>query len=68
VRSNAPAGSVGKRAMRSAPKAISGRARRAEAIKTLRQYSGRRRPPEEALASIADAHLEELLKRGKVTL
>jgi len=44
------------------------RARRAEALKTLRQYSGRRRPPEETLASIADAHLEELLKRGKVTL
>ena len=44
------------------------RARRAEAMKTLRQYSARRRAPEESLASIADAHLEELLKRGKVTL
>jgi chromosome segregation ATPase len=44
------------------------RARRAEAMKTLRQYSARRRQPDEALASIADAHLEELLKRGKVTL
>jgi uncharacterized coiled-coil DUF342 family protein len=44
------------------------RARRAEALRTLRQYSGRRRPPEQELTSIADAHLEELLKRGKVTL
>jgi len=44
------------------------RARRAEALKTLRQYSGRRRPPEETLASVAEAHLEELMKRGKVTL
>jgi uncharacterized coiled-coil DUF342 family protein len=44
------------------------RARRAEALKTLRQYSARRRAPEETIASIADAHLEELLKRGKVTL
>lgn len=44
------------------------RARRAEALRTLRQYSARRRPPEASLASIADAHLEELLKRGKVSL
>lgn len=44
------------------------RARRAEALKTLRQYSSRRRPPEETLASVAEAHLEELMKRGKVTL
>ncbi len=44
------------------------RARRAEAVRTLRQYSGRRRPAEEALASVAEAHLEELMKRGKVTL
>ncbi len=44
------------------------RARRAEAQKMLRQYSGRHRPAGEALASIADAHLEELMKRGKVTL
>ncbi|HYA10357.1 MAG TPA: hypothetical protein VEH10_01610 [Thermoplasmata archaeon] len=44
------------------------RARRAEAVKTLRQYSGRRRPAEESLASIAEAHLEELMKRGKITL
>jgi uncharacterized coiled-coil DUF342 family protein len=44
------------------------RARRAEAIKTIRQYSGRRRPGEDALASIAEAHLEELMKRGKISL
>ena len=44
------------------------RARRAEAQRMLRQYSGRHRPAGEALASIADAHLEELMKRGKVTL
>jgi uncharacterized coiled-coil DUF342 family protein len=44
------------------------RARRAEASRTVRQYAPKRRTPEEALASIAEAHLEELLKRGKVTL
>jgi len=44
------------------------RARRAEALKTLRQYSGRRRTGEDAIASIAEAHLEELMKRGKITL
>jgi chromosome segregation ATPase len=44
------------------------RARRAEALKTLRQYSGRRRTAEETIASVAEAHLEELMKRGKVTL
>jgi len=44
------------------------RARRAEALKTLRQYASRRRPAEESLASIAEAHLEELMKRGKITL
>ncbi len=44
------------------------RARRTEALRTLRQFSGRRRPAEEALASIAEAHLEELMKRGKITL
>jgi len=44
------------------------RARRDEARKTLRTYSRRGKPPEELLASAADAQLEELLKRGKVTL
>ena len=44
------------------------RARRAEAVRTLRQYSGRRRPAEETIATVAEAHLEELMKRGKVTL
>lgn len=44
------------------------RARRAEAVRTLRQYAPRHRAPEESVASIAEAHLEELLKRGKVTL
>ncbi|HTT15996.1 MAG TPA: hypothetical protein VMH49_01360 [Thermoplasmata archaeon] len=44
------------------------RARRAEAVRTLRQYAPRRRAPDEAIASVAEAHLEELLKRGKVTL
>jgi uncharacterized coiled-coil DUF342 family protein len=44
------------------------RARRTEALRTLRQYSGRRRPAEDALASIAESHLEELMKRGKITL
>ncbi len=44
------------------------RARRAEAQKTFRQYARPRRSADEALASIAEAHLEELMKRGKVTL
>jgi len=44
------------------------RARRAEAMRTLRQYSSHRRPAEDSLASIAEAHLEELMKRGKISL
>jgi uncharacterized coiled-coil DUF342 family protein len=45
------------------------RARRQEAVKTLREFSRPRGPPrEEALASVADAHLAELMKRGKITL
>jgi chromosome segregation protein len=44
------------------------RARRDEARKTLRTYTRRGRTPEELLASTAEAQLEELLKRGKVTL
>jgi len=44
------------------------RARRDEARKTLRTYTRRGRTPEEMLASTAEAQLEELLKRGKVTL
>ena len=46
------------------------RARRDEARKTLRAFSGHGRSgsTEEVLANAAEAHLEELLKRGKVTL
>jgi uncharacterized coiled-coil DUF342 family protein len=45
------------------------RARREEALRTVRAYSRPRgRTNEEVLANTADAHLEELLKRGKVTL
>jgi len=44
------------------------RARRDEARKTLRTYTRRGRTPEDLLASTAEAQLEELLKRGKVTL
>ena len=46
------------------------RARRDEARRTLRAYSGRGHgsTSEEVLANAAEAHLEELLKRGKVTL
>jgi uncharacterized coiled-coil DUF342 family protein len=45
------------------------RARQEEARKTVRAYAPRRgRTPEEALASVAEAQLSELLKRGKVTL
>jgi len=44
------------------------RARRDEARKTLRTYTRRRAPDEDVLASTADAQLEELLKRGKITL
>ena len=44
------------------------RVRRDEARKTLRAYTRPRRPVEDILESAAEAHLEELLKRGKVTL
>jgi len=44
------------------------RERRDEARKTLRTYSRRGRTNEEMLSSTAEAQLEELLKRGKVTL
>jgi len=45
------------------------RSRRDQARKMLRAYSHTRGPPpEELLAANAEAHLEELLKRGKVTL
>ena len=45
------------------------RARRDEARRTLRTYSrGAHRTTEDMLASTADAQLEELLKRGKITL
>jgi uncharacterized coiled-coil DUF342 family protein len=45
------------------------RARRDEARRTLRAYSPRgHATTEEILAHAAEAHLEELLKRGKVTL
>lgn len=44
------------------------RARREEARKSLRTYARRGRPDEEILASTAEAQLEELLKRGRVTL
>jgi chromosome segregation protein len=45
------------------------RSRREQARRMLRAYSHTRGPPsEELLATTAEAHLEELLKRGKVTL
>ncbi len=46
------------------------RARRDEARRTLREFSprGHGRTSEDLLANAAEAHLEELLKRGKVTL
>jgi len=45
------------------------RSRREQARRMLRAYShARGTPSEELLATTAEAHLEELLKRGKVTL
>jgi uncharacterized coiled-coil DUF342 family protein len=45
------------------------RSRREQARRMLRAYAHTRGPPsEELLATTAEAHLEELLKRGKVTL
>jgi chromosome segregation ATPase len=44
------------------------RARREEARRTVRAYSPGRRPPPTALESAAEANLQELLKRGKVSL
>lgn len=45
------------------------RARRDEARRTVRTYTrAGQRPSEDLLASTADAQLEELLKRGKITL
>ncbi len=44
------------------------RARRDEARKTVRAYAPGRRPPSAALDSAAEANLQELLKRGKVSL
>jgi uncharacterized coiled-coil DUF342 family protein len=45
------------------------RARREEAQRTLRAYTRPRgRTTDEIAANVAEAHLEELLKRGKVTL
>ena len=44
------------------------RARREEARKTLRTYTRRGSSDEAVLASAADAQLEELWKRGKITL
>ena len=45
------------------------RSRREQARRMLRAYShSRGTPSEELLATTAEAHLEELLKRGKVTL
>jgi len=45
------------------------RSRRDQARRTLRAYTHTRGPPsEELLAATAEANLEELLKRGKVTL
>jgi uncharacterized coiled-coil DUF342 family protein len=45
------------------------RARREEAMKTLRAYTkARSGPREDVMASVAEANLTELLKRGKVTL
>jgi uncharacterized coiled-coil DUF342 family protein len=44
------------------------RARREEARKTVRAYAPGRRPPSSAVDSAAEANLQELLKRGKVSL
>jgi uncharacterized coiled-coil DUF342 family protein len=44
------------------------RARRDEARKTVRDYAPGRRTPASALDTAAEAHLQELLKRGKVSL
>ena len=44
------------------------RARRDEARKTLRAYSHHRPTSEDLVASTAEAQLEELLRRGKITL
>ncbi len=45
------------------------RARREEAVRTLRAYSRPRgRTNDEVAANLADAQLQELLKRGKITL
>ncbi len=44
------------------------RARRDEARKTLRTYSRPHRPTADLMESTAEAQLEELLKRGKITL
>lgn len=45
------------------------RSRREQARRMLRTYSHTRGPPsEEFLATTAEAHLEELLRRGKITL
>ncbi len=45
------------------------RARRDEARRTVREYApGRRRPAASMVDATADAQLEELLKRGKITL
>ncbi len=45
------------------------RARREEARRTVRQYApGRGRPPAAMVDATADAQLQELLKRGKITL
>jgi uncharacterized coiled-coil DUF342 family protein len=44
------------------------RARREEARKTVRAYGPGRRPPTSAIETAAEANLQELLKRGKVSL
>jgi hypothetical protein len=44
------------------------RARREEARKTVRAYAPGRRPPSSMVDSAAEANLQELLKRGKVSL
>jgi uncharacterized coiled-coil DUF342 family protein len=44
------------------------RERRDEARRTVRAYAPRRGPPVSAVDSAAEANLQELLKRGKVTL
>ncbi|MGA8537301.1 MAG: hypothetical protein WB789_07920, partial [Thermoplasmata archaeon] len=46
-----------------------GRARREEAQRTLRAYTRPRgRTRDEVTSNVADAQLQELLKRGKITL